>query len=449
MDEYKESEASKLIKRLMDEEGFTFSEAVKEAMRQEKEFESKADGGAIGIEVLFKEKMKEGGRVGLFMGGPALEGQALSIYNSMNAYGFTDQEIADRLQSLGYYTPGGLTPDTPSDNIIGAQLHQGGGGGGGITELQKTFTTETAPPSKPYKVTNFPETSVRKDFFETKQLPSYTYNQMGGLSITPDVRKDMVEYFADETSVGNYPIPEQDTSFIGSIKDKFGSLKDKFFKPKVRGTLGNRLQKQFELGQKLPSPLAKIAGTQSPFNPDSKNYNPDFIDQLNFLELGDDMIGMSSTGLKYGEGSVLRGQNVFSGFGSNNYLKQLNKYINRRNITDKARQRGIAERRAFLEAEERKRDAAFQAQLNEQQRQQRQADLDRISRAYREETGGQGGSYATGQSGIQRDSAGREVGYVDPFDPGGGEKDGGFIDGYNRRKYSDGGLATMFKPRRR
>ena len=49
MDEYKESEASKLIKRLMDEEGFTFGEAVKEAMRQEKEFENKADGGRIGF----------------------------------------------------------------------------------------------------------------------------------------------------------------------------------------------------------------------------------------------------------------------------------------------------------------------------------------------------------------------------------------------------------------
>ena len=38
--------------------------------------------------------------------------------------------------------------------------------------------------------------------------------------------------------------------------------------------------------------------------------------------------------------------------------------------------------------------------------------------------------------------------YNDPYDPGGGEKDGGFIDGYNRRKYSEGGLATMFTRRR-
>ena len=39
----------------------------------------------------------DGGRVGLFMGGSPLTGEALAIYNSMNAYGYTDQEIADRL----------------------------------------------------------------------------------------------------------------------------------------------------------------------------------------------------------------------------------------------------------------------------------------------------------------------------------------------------------------
>ena len=56
----------------------------------------------------------DGGRVGLFMGGPPLEGQALSIYNSMNAYGFSDQEIANALEGQGLYTPGGTTPDAPT-----------------------------------------------------------------------------------------------------------------------------------------------------------------------------------------------------------------------------------------------------------------------------------------------------------------------------------------------
>ena len=45
----------------------------------------------------------DGGRVGLFMGGDPLTGQALAIYNSMNAYGFSDQEIANALTAQGLY----------------------------------------------------------------------------------------------------------------------------------------------------------------------------------------------------------------------------------------------------------------------------------------------------------------------------------------------------------
>jgi hypothetical protein len=97
------------------------------------------------------------------------------------------------------------------------------------------------------------------------------------------------------------------------------------------------------------------------------------------------------------------------------------------------------ERNEFREQEKRRQEEAFQAQLNRQQRDQRQADLSRIDRAYREETEGKGGSYATGESGVQADGS-----YNDPFDPGGGEKDGGFIDGTNRRMdFMMGGLANL------
>jgi len=96
--------------------------------RRRREFESKADGGSIGIEVLFKEKMANGGRAGFFMGGPALEGQALQIYNSMNAYGFTDQEIADALSARGLYTPAGSGTTQPEQvtGIINQQIQTGG-----------------------------------------------------------------------------------------------------------------------------------------------------------------------------------------------------------------------------------------------------------------------------------------------------------------------------------
>ena len=71
----------------------------------------------------------DGGRVGFFMGGPALEGQALQIYNSMNAYGFTDQEIADALSARGLYTPAGSGTTQPEQvtGIINQQIQTGGG----------------------------------------------------------------------------------------------------------------------------------------------------------------------------------------------------------------------------------------------------------------------------------------------------------------------------------
>ena len=88
------------------------------------------------------------------MGGPALEGRALSIYNSMKDYGATDQAIADRLAALGLYTPGGTTPDTPDTGIINQQLQTGGGGGGGGSNVptgSKFATLEkTYDPTKNY-----------------------------------------------------------------------------------------------------------------------------------------------------------------------------------------------------------------------------------------------------------------------------------------------------------
>ena len=105
------------------------------------------------------------------------------------------------------------------------------------------------------------------------------------------------------------------------------SLKNKFFQPGYRRELGNRLYSQYQRGQKLPSFLAGIARAQSPFNSESKNYNKNFVDQLNYLEGLDGYIGRDgrSGHLRYGPKSVLSGQNVISGFGSNNYDTQLAK----------------------------------------------------------------------------------------------------------------------------
>jgi hypothetical protein len=95
------------------------------------------------IKMVITEKKADGGRVGLFMGGPALEGQALNIYESMNAYGFTDQEIANQLSAQGLYTPNKTTTTTPvinkAPNIINQGDGDGGGGGNTITFSDPNF----------------------------------------------------------------------------------------------------------------------------------------------------------------------------------------------------------------------------------------------------------------------------------------------------------------------
>ena len=111
--------------------------------RRRREFDSKADGGAIGIEVLFTDKKP---RKKFFMGGPALEGQALSIYESMNAYGFSDQEIADSLKARGLYDVASTTT-TPVTNTQTNIINQGGdgdngGGGGGKKTFDKGYSSE-------------------------------------------------------------------------------------------------------------------------------------------------------------------------------------------------------------------------------------------------------------------------------------------------------------------
>jgi hypothetical protein len=82
----------------------------------------------------------DGGRVGLFMGGPALEGPALAIYNSMKAYqSFTDQEIADAIKEAGYELPtadSGTTPPGSTPQVVNQLGYQGGNEGqGGIMDL--------------------------------------------------------------------------------------------------------------------------------------------------------------------------------------------------------------------------------------------------------------------------------------------------------------------------
>ena len=91
------------------------------------------------IKMVITEKKADGGRVGLFMGGDPLTGQALDIYTSMNKYGFSDQEIADTLSARGLYGSGNTTTTTPVTNTAPNIINQGGDGDGPPPPPEKTF----------------------------------------------------------------------------------------------------------------------------------------------------------------------------------------------------------------------------------------------------------------------------------------------------------------------
>ena len=308
------------------------------------------------------------------MGGPALEGQALNIYNSMNSYGFTDQQIADALQGQGLYTPGGTTPDTRSDNIIGSQINQGGGGEG-IMELQETFRTEPGDPKN----------------FRLSQLEGTT------------------DYFPP-------------TTMMGKTKN---FIQEKFFQPKVRGTLGTRVANQ----PKLPLPGAIAAYSMSPFNPDSRNFNPLLEGQLNFLELGDNLIGRdpNTGGLKYGSGSVLSGKNVISGFGTNNYETALRNFISKMNANKRISTERKTARLAAAEAE-------LKAIQEKQAQDMREREASTAARAMAKnpqvykDAGITSGGFASQNTGTNENFSNKT--------------------GRGRTGYGDGGLATMFVEKR-
>jgi len=67
---------------------------------------------------------------------------------------------------------------------------------------------------------------------------------------------------------------------------------------------------------------------------------------------------------------------------------------------------------------------------------QRRADAATVAQANRDYSSG--ASYSGGES-----TPGDDTSYNDPFDPGGGEKDGGHIDGTNRRRYGMGGIVSL------
>ena len=137
------------------------------------------------------------------------------------------------------------------------------------------------------------------------------------------------------------------------------------------------------------------------------------------------MIGRDpNSGLaKYGPGSVLSGQNVVSGFGTNDYEKALNKYITRMKTYTNPTKFQL-EKIKQAQAELAKAEAAKQAAAKSMQEANR--------------AGKTGGYQAGYDSGFMDGPAGAGTGNS-PSDRGGSDSMGSF---------ARGGLATMFKNKR-
>ena len=141
-----------------------------------------------------------------------------------------------------------------------------------------------------------------------------------------------------------------DKSLANRTKNKLGDI----FSGAKRGmkNLGGKFKEGAGI---IMGPVSALASMRNPLNPNAANYNPNLAGQLNALNnmtgtvTSGTTTGMSKddiaagnfktksgamlvtdpgTGLtKYGPGSVLAGQNAISGFGTNDYVGQLEKEL--------------------------------------------------------------------------------------------------------------------------
>ena len=376
--------------------------------RRRREFENKADGGAIGIEVLFTEKKP---RKNFFMGGPALEGQALNIYNSMSAYGFNDQEIADALQQRGLYTPSGSDSETttPPQPIQPIGIQTGG----------DNFSPFNPDPNKIKSVKQDPKIQANLEAIQRSQA-------LQGMGIQ--------DPFASEAQPG---------------KEYYGDMMDIDLSPGKQSIFAKAKQGvQQGLTGLMDNPIVNLISSSTPFGMiknvakgigrimpvNERAIQENIMGNMGFVV--DDIGRIVSTGDYNDPSNVMAGYNL-NRMTVDTFRDRISKIRNRKaaqTAASRARIAAIEEaQRRFEAAEKLKRLAVEEARLKKGQ-----------APSGGTFDAGQGGDY-TGPGGLgggQFTDVMGNVDYQDPYDPGGGEKDGGIIG------YKKGGLATMFTRRR-
>ena len=250
----------------------------------------------------------------------------------------TDQQIRDLgilYLPLQQYLKNPFTPEFENEKVeetadlpVNLTSSNIGGGGGGASsfDLTPTFTTER----RPAPTTDF---NINPAAFLTgKGRTDPMGSDMDYFLNLPADRRFSFGFDIDSDFPGspNYKPPSKFFEEPNLIDRGIGAFKNLFRSRKIRGTLGDRLSAQATgTFAGLPTITNIIGRFRNPLNPNATNYNADLVGQLNYLESQDGLIGQSSVGLKYGPESVLRGKNVISGFGTNDYEEALKNYISR------------------------------------------------------------------------------------------------------------------------
>jgi hypothetical protein len=175
----------------------------------------------------------------------------------MKAYGNDDQTIADKLQSLGMYTPGDSTADAPDTGIINQQLNQGGGDGPkGDFGIFGNLLKDTA---KDFNVQVYDE--ELGDFIDTKitgykNVNSGLYQDKFGKNLQPAFsNKGQVFGLAGIVAQALGLTPDTVGGYVpGSIKGKYDGITDMF------GSLKNfKIKNPFNFFKNQQATNAEIA----------------------------------------------------------------------------------------------------------------------------------------------------------------------------------------------
>jgi hypothetical protein len=188
------------------------------------DYESKADGGAIGIEVLFKKK--NGGRVGLENGGTSnwwdgLTGEAKGIYDSMTAYGASDAEIQSKLQAQNLWSPDGSGGGGGGTEQVTGIINQNIGGDDRKNSYE-TFNYDTVKNYGPGGMYELPPESIGMSFFDSEPGSGKVKDQLpksfveANKHLSPNQQKD--KYFTGkEVGVDYGALEAKEPGFMESF----------------------------------------------------------------------------------------------------------------------------------------------------------------------------------------------------------------------------------------